>query len=161
MAGSGPTSGCGWPATGPQTAELRAATAGDPRIEWLGRISDEEKARRLRGADVFCAPSLDGESFGVVLLEAMAASTAIVASTCPGTATWPGPGATPCWSRRATPPRWPTALTDALERPVPARAAGRVGGVPGRRFSMERLAERYLSMYERVTSGGVGRSPAG
>ena len=39
---------------------------------------------RLRGADVFCAPSLHGESFGVVLIEAMAAETAIVASGLDG-----------------------------------------------------------------------------
>ena len=55
-----------------------------PRIEWLGRISDEEKFARLRGATVFCAPSLRGESFGVVLLEAMAAGTPIVASNLHG-----------------------------------------------------------------------------
>ena len=37
--------------TGPDTDALKARHAGDPRIEWLGRISDEEKARRTRGAD--------------------------------------------------------------------------------------------------------------
>src|SRR5439155_3748568 len=68
----------------PETAALRAEHAGDPRIEWLGRIDEHEKAARLRGADVFCAPSLRGESFGVVLLEGMAAQTPIVASDLPG-----------------------------------------------------------------------------
>ena len=43
------------------------------RVEWLGRITDDEKARRMRGAEIFCAPAISGESFGVVLLEAMAA----------------------------------------------------------------------------------------
>ena len=47
--------------------------------------SDDEKAPALRGADVFCAPSLRGESFGIVLLEAMAAGTAVVASDLPAT----------------------------------------------------------------------------
>ena len=69
---------------GPDTEALKACVAGDTRIEWLGRISDDEKARRLRAADVFCAPSLRGESFGVVLLEAMAAETPVVASDLPG-----------------------------------------------------------------------------
>lgn len=64
---------------GPETPMLRAEYR-DPRIEWLGRISDTEKARRLRGAAVSCIPSLRGESFGVVLLEAMAAGTPIAAS---------------------------------------------------------------------------------
>ena len=61
-----------------------AAPPAIPRITWLGRISDDEKARVMRGADVFCAPSLRGESFGVVLLEGMAAETPVVASDLPG-----------------------------------------------------------------------------
>src|SRR5205085_4484343 len=69
---------------GPETECLREAHGDDPRVEWLGRLDDEQVARRLRGADVFCAPSLHGESFGVVLLEAMAAQTPIVASDLPG-----------------------------------------------------------------------------
>ena len=63
---------------GPDTARLRHEYSGDP-IEWLGRISDEAKIARLKGAAVFCAPSLRGESFGVVLIEAMAAGTTVVA----------------------------------------------------------------------------------
>src|SRR4051812_38998155 len=69
---------------GPETDSLRRRWAGDPRIDWLGRIDDEEKVARMRSATVYCAPSLRGESFGVVLLEAMAASTPIVASDLPG-----------------------------------------------------------------------------
>ena len=53
-------------------------------IEFLGVIDDTERDRRLRGADVLCAPSRGGESFGMVLLEAMAASTAVVASDIEG-----------------------------------------------------------------------------
>ena len=92
---------------GPQTDELRAAYGDDPRIEWLGRVDDDEKAALLRGADVFCAPSLHGESFGVVLLEAMAARRRSWPATSTGTATSPATGPTRCWCRRATPPRWP------------------------------------------------------
>ena len=76
--------GCGSPATGPTTAALRPSTPATTRIAWLGRISDAEKFARLRGADVFCAPSLHGESFGVVLIEAMAAGTPVVASGLDG-----------------------------------------------------------------------------
>ncbi len=68
--------------TGPQTDELRAHDV--PGVVWLGRLSDAELESRLRGATVFCAPSLGGESFGVVLLEAMAAGTPIVASAIDG-----------------------------------------------------------------------------
>ena len=47
-------------------------------------LSEDEKARRLVAADILCAPSLGGESFGLVLLEAMAARTAVVASDIDG-----------------------------------------------------------------------------
>lgn len=69
---------------GPETADLQARYGHISKIEWLGRISDTEKYLRLRRSAVFCAPSLHGESFGVVLLEAMAAGTPVVASALPG-----------------------------------------------------------------------------
>jgi phosphatidylinositol alpha-mannosyltransferase len=49
-------------------------------VTLLGRISDAEKARALASVDVFAAPNTGGESFGIVLLEAMAAGAPIVAS---------------------------------------------------------------------------------
>lgn len=56
--------------------------AGDlaAHLRFLGAVSDEEKASALRSADVYCAPNTGGESFGIVLVEAMAAGTAVVAS---------------------------------------------------------------------------------
>ena len=63
---------------------MRQATSANDRIEWLGVISEREKIRRIRGADVLCAPSLHGESFGVILLEGMAAGTPVVASDLVG-----------------------------------------------------------------------------
>ena len=52
-------------------------------VRFLGRITDEEKARALRSVDVYVAPHIGGESFGIVLVEAMAAQTAVVASDLP------------------------------------------------------------------------------
>lgn len=49
-------------------------------IEVLGQVDNETKARMLRSVDVYCAPNLGGESFGMILTEAMAAGTAVVAS---------------------------------------------------------------------------------
>ena len=49
-------------------------------VTFLGRISDEAKARALRSVDVYVAPHTGGESFGIVLVEAMAAQAAVVAS---------------------------------------------------------------------------------
>ncbi|ABK53125.1 Phosphatidylinositol alpha-mannosyltransferase [Acidothermus cellulolyticus 11B] len=50
------------------------------RVTFLGRVSEDDKARILRSVDVYVAPNTGGESFGVVLLEAMAAGTPVVAS---------------------------------------------------------------------------------
>ena len=69
---------------GPQSPELHRKYSKLQNVHWLGRISDAEVASRLRAADVYVAPSLFGESFGVVLLEAMASQAAIVASNISG-----------------------------------------------------------------------------
>jgi phosphatidylinositol alpha-mannosyltransferase len=53
-------------------------------VVFHGRVSDRELAAEYREADVFCAPSLGGESFGMVLVEAMAAGCPVVASDIPG-----------------------------------------------------------------------------
>lgn len=50
------------------------------QLTLLGRVSDEDKARMLRSVDVYCAPNLGGESFGIILTEAMSAGTPVVAS---------------------------------------------------------------------------------
>ena len=50
------------------------------RFTMLGQVSETDKARMLRSVDVYCAPNTGQESFGVILLEAMAARTPIVAS---------------------------------------------------------------------------------
>ncbi len=59
-------------------ARLPAAVA--DRVDVLGQVSDEDKARLLRSVDVYCAPNTGQESFGIILLEAMAAGAPIVAS---------------------------------------------------------------------------------
>ena len=59
-------------------------TLDDRGVHALGKVSDERKLTELARADVLCAPSLGGESFGMILTEAFAASTPVLASDIPG-----------------------------------------------------------------------------
>ena len=71
---------------GPQRTELAELLSGVPagQVELAGRVEGGRLAACLAAADVAVAPALGGESFGIVLLEAMAAGTAVVASSIPG-----------------------------------------------------------------------------
>jgi phosphatidylinositol alpha-mannosyltransferase len=145
---------------GPETGELRTLAAGDRRVEWLGRISDEEKARRLRAADVLCAPSLHGESFGLVLLEAMAASTPVVASDLPGYRNVARHGREALLVRPGDPEELAEAITGVLEEPEMRRSLVAAGDARAAEFSMDRLAERYLELYEQAITEGRLSGPA-
>jgi phosphatidyl-myo-inositol alpha-mannosyltransferase len=127
----------------------RRQLASDP-VQWLGRISDEEVASRLAGADLLCAPSLQGESFGMVLLEGMAAGCAVVASDIEGYRMAAGGQGT------LVPPGDAGALAGALERVLAARGTDastqerKEATEYARAWSMDTLAERYLDLYGRA-----------
>ncbi len=130
-------------------------------------LSEDEKIRRLVAADVLCAPSLGGESFGMVLLEAMAARTVVVASDIDGYRDVAGDHAV------LVPPGDPVALAEAVDGELSGRLAPQEGG-PGadtgdpvasrtrwldaaeeraEQWSMDRLAERYEGIYLSVVGG--------
>jgi len=136
--------------TGPVTETLKVQYSADPRIEWLGRLTDDEVASRLAGADVFCAPSLRGESFGVVLLEAMAAGAAVVASALDGYRNVATDGV----DALLAPPGDAEALGAVLTRVLgdPTLRTGLVvaGERQAQRFSMTALADAYVERYARI-----------
>jgi phosphatidylinositol alpha-mannosyltransferase len=129
---------------------LKATVAGDDRIEWLGRIDDDEKCRRMRSADVFCAPSLHGESVGVVLLEAMAAGTPVVASDLPGYAKVGRQGREALLVPPGDAPRLGAAINRVLDDASLGARLVEGGRLRADELSMDRLAEIYVEKYERV-----------
>jgi phosphatidylinositol alpha-mannosyltransferase len=160
---------------GPQTSDLRRRHPDAADLRWLGVLPEEEKLRRLVGARVLCAPSLGGESFGMVLLEAMAARALVVASDIPGYRDAAGGHAV------LVPPGDELALATALARLVapgaatadggePSPAAGERGGTASgldeaetdaayawaAHWSMDRLADWYERRYRTLVAEPVG-----
>ena len=137
---------------GPQTDELAARRIAN--VDWLGRLSEEEKARRLSGATVACFPSTEGESFGVVLLEAMASGTAVVASDLTGYRHVARGG------REAVlvTPGDAGALRAGLRRVLDEQAVWAELVTSGRdraaEFSMASLAEAFVERYETARAAG-------
>ncbi len=99
---------------GPQEREARryVATRRLQGVEFLGRVSDDDKVRYFETADVFVSPATGQESFGIVLLEAMAAGTAIVCSDIHGYKGVVRRGE----QALLVPPRDPEALYEAIAR---------------------------------------------
>jgi phosphatidylinositol alpha-mannosyltransferase len=138
---------------GPATQMQRRRHPESDRVHWLGVLSDEEVASRLAGADVLCAPSLQGESFGMVLLEGMAAGCAVVASDIEGYRTAAGGHAAlvPPGDAGALARALGGALADVVEGVGQSSAEARKAATEyARNWSMDALAERYVDVYQRA-----------
>ena len=141
---------------GPATARLRERHRGDERIRWLGRLTEADKIRELHAASVLCAPSRHGESFGMVLLEAMAAGTPIVASDVPGYRSL----SSQADAAHFVPPGDPNALAAGLLRVLSdhrlAADLRAKGAEIVTRFSMDALALRYAQIYDSLSTKRPG-----
>jgi phosphatidyl-myo-inositol alpha-mannosyltransferase len=145
---------------GPKLREYRrfVGLRGIRDVEWLGRVSDEDKVRFFASADIYCAPNTGQESFGIVLLEAMAAGVPIVASDIHG-------------FKRVVErnvqgllvePRNPRALAAALyslaRDPDLRHEMGEAGRRRAPEFSWDRVTEQIVDFYyetrDRVLVGG-------
>ena len=141
---------------GPETSALRHRYPDSEALQWLGVLDEDEKVRRLVGADVLAAPSLGGESFGLVVLEGMAAGTVVVASdidgyrdAAGGRAVMVPPGESPALAR---------ALRGVLDgRLAPSCPAAGQDGPRDRGEWLRAGAERAAS----VVDGLVGRNLRG
>jgi len=120
------------------------------RVEMLGRVDDDRLAGYLRAATLYLGPATGGESFGIVLAEAMAAGLPIVASDIAGYRDVARNG------REAVlvPPGDPDALVAAacrvLDDPALARSLGMQGTQRARDFAWGTVTDRLVDAYRQV-----------
>lgn len=140
---------------GPERPALERAAPS--QVRFLGRPNDEVAASLLAGADLVIAPALGGESFGIVILEAMASGSAVIASDISGYAEAAAGAA------RLVPVGEPRPLAQAIDELLSddvARAElARRGVARAEECAGEKVVSRYRQLYEQATAVfDVGRT---
>ncbi len=139
---------------GASAEEIAPMLLDDRGVHALGKVSEEQKHAELARAEVLCAPSLRGESFGMVLTEAFAACTPVVASDIPGYRDVARDGV----DSLLVPPGDALALAEALRALAlePARRAAMAAAARehAERFSWAHVAEEVADVYEQAIAVG-------
>jgi phosphatidyl-myo-inositol alpha-mannosyltransferase len=140
---------------GPEREACRAAAAplGD-KVEFLGRVEPAALPQQMARANIVCAPSLGGESFGVVLLEAMAAGRAVVASSIPGYAAVVRDGIDGLLVPPDDQAVLARALTELLDDAGRARGMGENGRENAARYDWSIVAGEIERVYEEALAKG-------
>ncbi|MCZ2856971.1 glycosyltransferase family 4 protein [Blastococcus sp. VKM Ac-2987] len=132
-----------------------------PHVTLLGEVSEADKAAFLRSVDVYCAPNLLGESFGVILIEAMAAGAPIVASDLDAFSRVLDGGDAGVLVRRNDAAALGRALDELLADPGRRAELAARGSAAAAQYDWQVLARRILAVYETVLPAGGGVVTAG
>jgi phosphatidyl-myo-inositol alpha-mannosyltransferase len=122
----------------------------EERIDALGTIGGSELWHRLHEADVLCAPSLAGESFGMVLTEAFAAGTPVIASEIAGYADVVTPGVDGILVPPADPQRLAEELQGLYVEPERRQHMGKAARESARRYAWPNVAAEVEEVYEQA-----------
>ncbi|MGY1772306.1 glycosyltransferase family 4 protein [Blastococcus sp. SYSU D00813] len=141
---------------------LRASIAPElrPHVELLGELTEADKAAFLRSVDVYCAPNLLGESFGIILIEALAAGAPIVASDLDAFAAVLADGEVGVLVRRGDAAALAAALADLLDDPGRRAELSERGRAAAWAYDWSVVARRVLAVYETVVLPGGGEVTA-
>jgi phosphatidylinositol alpha-mannosyltransferase len=123
-------------------------------ITALGRLGLEAKVEQMRKAEVFCAPALGGESFGIVLTEAMAGGVPVVASNIPGYREVLAEGAFGVLVPPGDVSALENALFSTLRNPELRRDLAAGGTARAERYSWDRVVNHVVEAYEDALSLG-------
>ena len=140
--------------TGPDEARSTLGPLAD-HVEFLGSITDAEKARFLRSLDVYCAPQTGGESFGIVLVEAMSAGAAVVASDLGAFRRVLDDGAAGRLFRVGDPADLAAAVTAVLDDDELRHSIARAGAAVVRQYDWSSVTDRVVAVYEMVVAGAA------
>ena len=120
------------------------------RIEFLGRVSEVDKARLLASVDVYCAPNTGGESFGIILTEAMSAGAAVVASDLDAFRRVLDGGAAGLLFPVGDAAGLAAALTQAIDYPAERAKLTAMAKTHVATFDWSTVADRIVKVYETV-----------
>lgn len=129
------------------------------QVHFVGRVPYQDLPCYYRSADVFCAPSTGMESFGIVLLEAMAAGVPIVASDIDGYRNVMDDGLQGVLVKPEDPAELAAALVSLLRDPARRSAMGARGREKVQRYSWRVVAARVLEYYAAVRQRVFTRQP--
>jgi phosphatidylinositol alpha-mannosyltransferase len=122
-------------------------------VVFVGFVSQEELPRYYKTADIFCAPATGRESFGIVLLEAMAMGKPIIASDIEGYRCVLTNGVEGIMVPPNDDRKFAQALTILLTDPVLCQRMGANGLVKVQEYSWDKVARRILECYTKILSG--------
>jgi phosphatidylinositol alpha-mannosyltransferase len=126
------------------------------RFEFLGRISEKEKADFLSSVALYIAPNTGGESFGIILAEALAGGAAVVASDIPAFDSLLGNGEYGALFQSENPQDLAKVVIDLLRDDEKRRTLAQRGKAYAQRFDWDVVAEDIFSIYEMALVGSDG-----
>jgi phosphatidylinositol alpha-mannosyltransferase len=122
------------------------------QVEFLGMVSDEDKARLFRSVDVYVAPNLGGESFGIILVEAMSAGAPVLASDLDAFGLVLEGGDAGRMFPAGDAPALAKAAIDLLGDEDERRRLSAAASLAVRRYDWSVVAKDLLAVYEMVTT---------